>query len=181
VPISLPKSLVVAFPPIQSPSSRTFTELTIVNSRASHGDRDDWILLSGQDPSTFPSIRLASFAAANNSSNLITSAGVSGIPHIHLQDLPRQHELADKLRHHHLAAAIYTEIFNFAEGGEKTFKESTPSTPSNQADRIYQNQEILIWRCYQCCLSRSSYLDPSSSYSGRLCIREKRTRPIQST
>jgi hypothetical protein len=30
VPISLPESLVVAFPPIQSPSSRTFVELTLV-------------------------------------------------------------------------------------------------------------------------------------------------------
>jgi hypothetical protein len=31
VPISIPESLVVALPPILSPSSRTFVELTLVN------------------------------------------------------------------------------------------------------------------------------------------------------
>jgi hypothetical protein len=41
MPISLPESLVVAFPPIQNPSSRTFAELTLANSRADYGDRDD--------------------------------------------------------------------------------------------------------------------------------------------
>jgi hypothetical protein len=31
---------------------------------ADHGDRGDWILLSGRDPSTFPSRRSTNFAAA---------------------------------------------------------------------------------------------------------------------
>jgi hypothetical protein len=41
VPISIPKSLVVALPPILSPSSKTFVELTLVRDGDGDGDGAD--------------------------------------------------------------------------------------------------------------------------------------------
>jgi hypothetical protein len=48
VPISIPESLVVALPPILSPSSRTFVELTLVNWRRPWGARRlDFVIRAG--------------------------------------------------------------------------------------------------------------------------------------
>jgi hypothetical protein len=48
VPISIPESLVVAFSPILSPSSRTFVELTLVNWRRPWGARRlDFVIRAG--------------------------------------------------------------------------------------------------------------------------------------
>jgi hypothetical protein len=48
VPISIPESLVVALPPILSPSSRTFVELTLVNWRRPWGSRRlDFVIRAG--------------------------------------------------------------------------------------------------------------------------------------
>jgi hypothetical protein len=48
VPISIPESLVVALPPILSPSSRTFVELTLVNWRRPWGSRRlDFVIWAG--------------------------------------------------------------------------------------------------------------------------------------
>jgi hypothetical protein len=48
VPISIPESLVVALPPILSPSSRTFVELTLVNWRRPWGSRRlDFVIRTG--------------------------------------------------------------------------------------------------------------------------------------
>jgi hypothetical protein len=48
VPISLPESLVVALPPIQSSSSKTFAELTLVNWRRPWGSqRLDFVIQAG--------------------------------------------------------------------------------------------------------------------------------------
>jgi hypothetical protein len=48
VSISIPESLVVALPPILSPSSRTFVELTLVNWRRPWGSRRlDFVIRAG--------------------------------------------------------------------------------------------------------------------------------------
>jgi hypothetical protein len=48
VPISIPESLVVALPPILSPSFRTFVELTLVNWRRPWGPRRlDFVIRAG--------------------------------------------------------------------------------------------------------------------------------------
>jgi hypothetical protein len=48
VPISIPESLVVALPLIQSPSSRIFVELTLVNWRRPWGSRRlDFVIQAG--------------------------------------------------------------------------------------------------------------------------------------
>jgi hypothetical protein len=48
VPISIPESLVVTLPPILSPSSRTFVELTLVNWRQPWGSRRlDFVIREG--------------------------------------------------------------------------------------------------------------------------------------
>jgi hypothetical protein len=48
VPISILESLVVALPPIQSPSSRIFVELTLVNWRRPWGSRRlDFVIRAG--------------------------------------------------------------------------------------------------------------------------------------
>jgi hypothetical protein len=48
VPISIPESLVVALPPILSPSSRIFVELSLVNWRRPWGSRRlDFVIWAG--------------------------------------------------------------------------------------------------------------------------------------
>jgi hypothetical protein len=48
VPISIPESLVVTLPPIPSPSSRIFVELTLVNWRRPWGSRRlDFVIQAG--------------------------------------------------------------------------------------------------------------------------------------
>jgi hypothetical protein len=57
VPISIPESLVVALPPIISPSSRTFVELTLVNWRRPWGSRRlDFVIRAGSFKFSFDKI-----------------------------------------------------------------------------------------------------------------------------
>jgi hypothetical protein len=112
VPISIPESLVVALPPILSPSSRTFAELTLVNWRRLWGSRRlDFVIWAGsfnfsigdiskffidkilqlfhrQDQETFSSTRSINFAAAKSSSEIASAKFVINISYrLHRQDL----------------------------------------------------------------------------------------------
>jgi hypothetical protein len=91
VPISIPKSLVVALPPILSPSFRTFVELTLINWRRPWGSRRlDFVIRAGSFK-FFSSIRSANFTVAHNRSSQIDSTEfIINISYrLHHQDLQR--------------------------------------------------------------------------------------------
>jgi hypothetical protein len=155
VPISIPESLVIALPPILSPSSRTFVELTLVNWRRPWGSRRlDFVIWAGSFNFSIGDIikfflhhQDQQILRLRTAARRIDQSSTSIKTHLHRQGL--HHKSAGKLRHHYLDASIYAEIFNFAQG------------------------ELLIWQRYLRCLSGSNYPDLLSSYSSRLCIIEK--------